>query len=103
VVLWDRASIHHSHTIQEVLANGAPQRICLERFPAEAPALPPGKGRWRRNRGLERHNVGYFTIPQQRLQLDDLVKRFQRILRILQALYCGAKGRIFMTGSGIVN
>lgn len=34
VVIWDGAPLHRSHTIQEFLANGAAQRLQLERLPA---------------------------------------------------------------------
>jgi DDE superfamily endonuclease len=46
VVIWDGAPIHRSHTIQEFLANGAAQRLHLERLPAYAPELNPGEGLW---------------------------------------------------------
>jgi transposase len=34
VIIWDGAPIHRSHLIQEFLANGAAQRLPLERLPA---------------------------------------------------------------------
>ena len=39
VIVWDGAPIHHSHTIQAFLANGASHRPHLERLPAYAPDL----------------------------------------------------------------
>jgi hypothetical protein len=34
VIIWDGAPIHRSHVTQEFLANGAAQRMHLERLPA---------------------------------------------------------------------
>ena len=44
VLIWDGSLIHRSQTIQEFLANGAAQRIHLERLPAYAPELNPDEG-----------------------------------------------------------
>jgi transposase len=41
VIIWDGSPIHRSHVIKEFLANGAAQRIHLERLPAYAPELNP--------------------------------------------------------------
>jgi transposase len=46
LIIWDGAPIHRSHVIQEFLANGAAQRLHLERLPAYAPELNPGEGLW---------------------------------------------------------
>jgi transposase len=43
VLIWDGAPIHRSHLIQEFLANGAAQRLHVERLPAYAPGLNPGR------------------------------------------------------------
>jgi hypothetical protein len=46
VLVWDGAPIHRSQVIREFLANGAAQRLHLERLPADAPELNPGEGLW---------------------------------------------------------
>ena len=46
VIIWDGAPIHRSQVIKEFLANGAAQRLHLERLPAYAPELNPGEGLW---------------------------------------------------------
>jgi hypothetical protein len=46
VIIWDGAPIHRNHVIQAFLANGAAQRLHLERLPAYAPELNPGEGLW---------------------------------------------------------
>ncbi len=49
--------IHRSHLIQEFLANGAAQRLHLERLPAYAPELNPGEGLWQQLKGVELRNL----------------------------------------------
>ena len=44
VLTWDGAPIHRSHIIMGFLADGASQRLHLERLPAYAPELNPGEG-----------------------------------------------------------
>jgi DDE superfamily endonuclease len=44
VIIWDGAPIHRSQAIQEFLANGAAQRLHLERLPAYAPELNLARG-----------------------------------------------------------
>jgi DDE superfamily endonuclease len=51
VIIWDGAPIHRSHVIKEFLANGAEQRLHLERLPAYAPELNPGEGLWQQLKG----------------------------------------------------
>jgi transposase len=46
VLIWSGAPIHRSHTIQEFRANGAAQRLYLERLPPYAPELNPDEGIW---------------------------------------------------------
>jgi transposase len=75
VLIWDGALIHRSHTIKEFLANGAAQRLHLERLSAYAPELNPEEGLWQQLEGVELHNVRCFTIPHLRDELRDAVKR----------------------------
>jgi transposase len=90
VVIWDGASIHRSHTIQEFLANGAAQSLHLERLPAYAPELNPGEGLWQQLKGVELRNVCCFDIPHLRGELRDAVKRVRRKPRILTGCFQGA-------------
>ncbi len=68
VIIWDGAPIHRSHLIQEFLANGAAQRLHLERLPAYAPELNPGEGLWQQLKGVERRNVCCFNISHREFQ-----------------------------------
>jgi transposase len=90
VLIWDGAPIHRSHLIQEFLANGAAQRLHLERLPAYAPELNPGEGLWQQLKGVELRNLCCFDIPHLRGELRDAVKRVRRKPRILQGCFQGA-------------
>jgi transposase len=90
VVIWDGAPIHRSHTIQAFLANGAAQRLHLERLPAYAPELNPGEGLWQQLNGVELRNVCCFDIPHLNGELRNAVKRVRRKPRILTGCFQGA-------------
>jgi transposase len=91
VLIWDGAPIHRSRVIQEFLANGAAQRIHLERLPAYAPELNPGEGLWQQLKGVERRNVCCFNIPHLTHELRDAVKRARRKPRLITSFCRGAK------------
>jgi DDE superfamily endonuclease len=60
VIIWDGSPIHRSLTIKKFLANGASQRLHLERLPAYAPELNPDEGVWPQLKGVERRNPCSF-------------------------------------------
>ncbi len=66
VLIWDGAPIHRSRVIRDFLANGAAQRLHLERLPAYAPELNPGEGLWQHLKGVELRHVCGFDIPHLR-------------------------------------
>ena len=90
VIIWDGAPIHRSHTIKEFLANGAAQRLHLERLPAYAPELNPDEGLWQQLKGVEWRNVCCFDLHHLRDELRTAVKRVRRKPRILKACFVGA-------------
>jgi transposase len=90
VLIWDGAPIHRSHVIQAFLANGAAQRIHLERLPAYAPELNPGEGLWAQLKGVELRNVCCGNILHLRGELRDAVKRVRRKPLILTGCFQGA-------------
>ena len=57
LVLWDGAPIHRGQVVKEYLANGASERIHLERLPAYAPELNPDEGIWKHLKRVELKNV----------------------------------------------
>ena len=90
LIIWDGAPIHRSHTIQRFLANGAAQRLHLERLPAYAPELHPGEGLWAHLKGVELRNVCCFNILHLGGELREAVKRVRRKPRILKGCFLGA-------------
>jgi transposase len=91
ISIWDGAPIHRSQVIKTFLANGAAQRIHLERLPAYAPDLNPGEGLWQQLKGVELRNLCCFNIPHLRVELRDAVKRVRRKPRLIQSFFRGAK------------
>jgi transposase len=66
VLIWDGAPIHRRQIIRDFLANGAAQRLHLERLPAYAPELNPGEGLWQHLKGGELRHICGFDIPHLR-------------------------------------
>lgn len=90
VILGDGSPIHRSHTIQEFLANGASQRLHLERLPAYAPELNPDEGCWPQLKGVELRNLCCFNLRHLRDELRSAVKRVRPKPRILKGCFAGA-------------
>jgi transposase len=90
VIIWDGAPIHRSHVIKTFLANGAAQRLHVERLPAYAPELNPGEGLWQQLKGVELRNLCCFDLPHLREELRNAVKRVRRKARILKGCFKGA-------------
>jgi transposase len=91
VLIWDGAPIHRSQVIRDFLADGAAQRLYLERLPAYAPELNPGEGLWPQLKGVELRHVCCFTRPHLRHELRDAVKRVRRRPRLITSFFQGAK------------
>jgi transposase len=90
IIIWDGAPIHRSQVIKTFLANGAAQRVHLERLPAYAPELNPGEGLWQQLKGVELRHVCCFNLPHLQHELRDAVKRVRRKPRVLQGFFQGA-------------
>jgi transposase len=91
IIIWDGAPIHRSQVIKTFLANGAAQRLHLERLPAYAPDLNPGEGLWQQLTGVELRNLCCFNIPHLRVELRDAVKRVRRRPRLITSFFRGAQ------------
>lgn len=91
VIIWDGAPIHRSQVIREFLANGAAQRLHLERLPAYAPELNPGEGLWQQRKGVELRHVCCVNLPHLRRELRDAVTRVRRKPRVIQSFFRGAR------------
>ncbi len=90
VIIWDGSPIHRSQTVKEFLANGASQRLHLERLPAYAPELNPDEGVWQQLKGVELRNLCCFDLRHLRHELRTAVKRVRRKPRILKGCFAGA-------------
>jgi transposase len=90
VRIWDGAPIHRSHTIQEFLANGAAQRLHLERLPAYAPELNPDEGVWQQLKGVELRNLCCFDGSHLHDELRRAVKRVRRKPRMIRGYFQSA-------------
>jgi transposase len=90
MIIWDGAPIHRRRAIQDFLADGAAQRLHVERLPAYAPELNPGEGLWEYLKGVELRNVCCFSIRHLRRELRDAVKRVRRKPRIITGCFNGA-------------
>jgi transposase len=90
IIMWDGAPIHRRRVIKTCLANGAAQRLHLERLPAYAPELNPGEGLWAQLKGVELRNVCCFILLHLRRELRDAVKRVRRKPRVLHGFFQGA-------------
>jgi transposase len=91
VLIWDGAPIHRSQVIKDFLADGAAQRLHLERLPAYAPELNPGEGLWQQLKGVELRNLCCFNIPHLTHELRDAVKRVRRKAHLIKSFFRGAK------------
>ncbi|HEX2278958.1 MAG TPA: transposase, partial [Candidatus Tectomicrobia bacterium] len=90
VIIWDGSPIHRSRVIKEFLANGAAQRLHLERLPAYAPELNPGEGLWQQLKGVELCNVCCFNLLHLGHELRNAVKRIRRKPRLIKSFFRGA-------------
>jgi transposase len=90
VIIWDGAPIHRSQVIKQFLANGAAQRLHLERLPAYASELNPGEGLWAQLKDVELRNLCCFNIPHLRHELRDAVKRVRRKPHLIKSFFQGA-------------
>jgi transposase len=90
LIMWDGAPMHRRHLMQELLANGAAQRMHLERLPASTPELNPGEGLWPQLKGVERRNVCCGHLSPLWQELRDAVRRVRRKPRLIHGCFKGA-------------
>jgi transposase len=91
VLIWDGAAMHRSQVSKAFLADGAAQRLHLERLPASTPELNPGEGLWQQLKGVELRHVRCFNIPHLTHEVRDAVKWVRRKSRLLTSFFRGAK------------
>ena len=87
LIIWDGAPIHRSKTIQAFLAEGATQRIWLERLPAYAPDLNPDEGIWHYLKHVELRNTCCQTMTDLRHHLTAATDKLRQKPEIIKACF----------------
>lgn len=86
-ILWDGAPIHRSKRLRAYLAEGASQRIHLERFPAYAPELNPAEGIWQYLKHVELRNCSCADLPTLLNEINAATIRIQENQEIVKACF----------------
>jgi transposase len=84
LVLWDGAPIHRGQPIKDFLAQGAAQRLQLERLPGYAPDLNPDEGIWTYLKHVELGNVCCHNLMHLRRQLRLAAARLRHKRHVIQ-------------------
>jgi transposase len=88
--LWDTPLSHRNRLVQGFLAKGAGQRLRVERLPAYASELNPGKGLCTHLKGIERRNMCGFALQHLQAELRDAIQRVRRKPRVIRDFLCRA-------------
>jgi transposase len=86
-ILWDGAPIHRSERLREYLADGAGQRIHLERFPGYAPELNPAEGIWQHLKHVELRNCCCADLTALRKEITAAIKRMRENMELVKAFF----------------
>lgn len=84
LIVWDGATIHRSKVVKAFLANGATERICLERLPGYAPELNPDEGIWNYLKRVEFKNVACRDVAHLRDELQKAVARLRHKTSVIR-------------------
>lgn len=77
LVVWDGSPIHRSKVVKEFLAEGAGERLQLERLPGYAPELNPDEGIWKHLKYVELKNVCCRSLSELRHELRKAKERLR--------------------------
>ena len=86
-ILWDGAPIHRSKRLRAYLAEGASQRIHLERFPGYAPELNPAEGVWQYLKHVELRNCCCADMPTLMKEITAAIRRMQENPELVKACF----------------
>jgi transposase len=89
LIIWDGATIHRSQMVKTFLADGAAERIHLERLPGYAPELNPDEGVWNYLKRVELKNVVCRDLAHLRNELRKAIARLRRKPTIIRG--CAAQ------------
>ena len=84
LIIWDGATIHRSKVVKAFLANGAAERIRLERLPGYAPELNPDEGIWNYLKCVELKNVACRDVAHLRDELRKAVARLRHKTSVIR-------------------
>jgi transposase len=84
LIVWDGATIHRCKVVKAFLANGATERIHLERLPGYAPELNPDEGIWNYLKRVELKNVVCRDVAHLRDELQKAVARLRHKASVIR-------------------
>jgi transposase len=84
LVIWDGSPRHRGQAIKDFLAQGAAQRIHLERLPGYAPDLNPDEGIWNYLKRVELRNVCCRDLSHLRRELRLAAMRLRQKRDVIQ-------------------
>lgn len=87
LLIWDGLSAHHGQAVKSFLAQGAAQRLHLERLPGYAPDLNPDEGVWQYLKSVELRNLCCHNLPELRRALRLATWRLRQKPRVLRACF----------------
>ena len=91
IVIWDGAPIHRSKVIKAFLADGAAERLHLERLPGYAPDLNPDEGVWNWLKNVEMKNMCVPDLANLKVELRRAVERLRHKVDIIKSFFGLAK------------
>ncbi|MCA1553496.1 MAG: transposase [Chloroflexi bacterium] len=93
MVIWDRAQIHRSREVKDLLASDAGQRLWLEALPTAAPELNPTEGVWHLLKD-ELKNLACVDLAELRHELHLAYRRVRTQPDLLTACFAQAGLRV---------
>lgn len=90
MIVWDGCKIHHSQAIRDFLAQGAAERIHLERLPAYAPDLNPDEGIWAYLKTVALPNFCARSTVHLKRELKKALKRLKARKDVVIGCFAGA-------------
>jgi transposase len=85
LVIWDGIPTHRSKAVKTYLANGAAERIHLERLPGYAPDLNPTEWVWSYLKLADLANIACDHLPDLKALVKNSKRRMQRKPGLIQA------------------
>jgi transposase len=87
LLIWDGLAAHHGQAVKSFLAQGAAQRLHLERLPSYAPDLNPDEGVWQYLKSVELRNLCCHDLSELRRALRLATWRLRQKPRVLRACF----------------